>query len=118
MTELNVTVTELVQNFANSGKDFDKNSTSIQNTDELMRLISEFAATSILLGLNATIEAAKAEVHTSVLTVAGTKLREMAVTSAQAVKDIKGILYTLRCESNNADGHIDSITAASSFING
>jgi hypothetical protein len=73
---------------------------NIGKTDEILKFVSDVAASSNLLGLNAAIEAARAGEHGRGFAVVAEEIRKMADNSAQAVKDIKTILETIRSKSN------------------
>ena len=72
----------------------------LKKTDGILRFVNDIAANSNLLGLNAAIEAARAGEHGRGFAVVAEEIRKMAVSSTQAVKDIKNILNTIQSETN------------------
>ena len=78
----------------------------IKKTDEILRFVSDVAASSNLLGLNAAIEAARAGEHGRGFSVVAEEIRKMADNSSNAVKDIKTIIQQIQAESLNIVSHI------------
>ncbi|HWR40131.1 MAG TPA: methyl-accepting chemotaxis protein [Patescibacteria group bacterium] len=78
----------------------------IKKTDEILRFVSDVAASSNLLGLNAAIEAARAGEHGRGFSVVAEEIRKMADNSSSAVKDIKSIIQQIQAESLSMVGHI------------
>lgn len=70
----------------------------VGKTDDILRFVSDVAANSNLLGLNAAIEAARAGEHGRGFAVVADEIRKMAVNCADAVKDIKNILYKIKTD--------------------
>lgn len=75
--------------------------TEIENTDNILKFVSDVAANSNLLGLNAAIEAARAGEHGRGFSVVAEEIRKMADNSSAAVKDIKVILQKIRIETQD-----------------
>lgn len=73
----------------------------IGKTDEILKFVSDIAASSNLLGLNAAIEAARAGEHGRGFAVVAEEIRKMADNSTVAVKDIKSILQMIRSETRD-----------------
>ena len=73
---------------------------AIDKTNDILQFVSNIADNSNLLGLNASIEAARAGEHGRSFAVVAGEIRKMAVNSAQAVKDIKAILQTIKNEAD------------------
>ena len=78
----------------------------IRKTDDILRFVSDVAASSNLLGLNAAIEAARAGEHGRGFSVVAEEIRKMADNSSSAVKDIKAIIQQIQAESMNIVSHI------------
>lgn len=70
----------------------------IHKTDEILKLVSDVAASSNLLGLNAAIEAARAGEHGRGFAVVAEEIRKMADHSAKSAKDIKVILRSIQSD--------------------
>ncbi len=79
---------------------------NIGKTDEILKFVSDVAASSNLLGLNAAIEAARAGEHGRGFAVVAEEIRKMAANSEVAVKDIKTILQTIRSQTHDMTGTI------------
>ncbi|WP_378954880.1 methyl-accepting chemotaxis protein [Pelosinus sp. sgz500959] len=73
----------------------------IVKTDEILKFVSDIAASSNILGLNAAIEAARAGEQGRGFAVVAKEIRKMADDSTTAVKDIKSILQTIRSEAGD-----------------
>jgi hypothetical protein len=68
----------------------------INNTDDILKFVSDVAANSNLLGLNAAIEAARAGEQGRGFAVVAGEMRKMAVSSENSVNQIKKILQDIR----------------------
>jgi methyl-accepting chemotaxis protein len=73
--------------------------TNIEKTDDILKFVSDVAASSNLLGLNAAIEAARAGEHGRGFAVVAEEIRKMADNSSTAVKDIKTILMAIHSDT-------------------
>jgi uncharacterized protein YukE len=82
----------------------------VAKTDEILRFVSDVAANSNLLGLNAAIEAARAGEHGRGFAVVAEEIRKMAVNSAEAVKDIKAILSTIKSDVESLKATVEKNT--------
>lgn len=80
---------------------------NVIQTDQILQFINDVAKMSNLLGLNAAIEAARAGDQGKGFAVVAEEIRKMAVNSAQSVSKIKGILETIKNESENMVARID-----------
>ncbi len=80
---------------------------NIEKTDDILKFVSDVAASSNLLGLNAAIEAARAGEQGRGFAVVAGEIRKMADNSAVAVKDIKSILQTIRSKVLDISGTIE-----------
>jgi hypothetical protein len=90
--ELASTAGELSHDLDNTKIAGEKVLHEINKTDEILKFVSEVAASSNLLGLNAAIEAARAGEHGRGFAVVADEIRKMADNSSEAVKNIKVIL--------------------------
>lgn len=98
--ELAGTATQLANDLVDIRTSGERVLGDIQKTDDILRFVSDVAANSNLLGLNAAIEAARAGEHGRGFAVVAEEIRKMAINSAEAVKNIKGILQNIQKETN------------------
>lgn len=82
-------------------------------TDEILKFVSDVAASSNLLGLNAAIEAARAGEHGRGFAVVAEEIRKMADNSAKSVKEIRIILETIKKDSTDIAKTIDHTASLS-----
>lgn len=91
----------------------DKVLLDIHHTDEVLRLVSEIASQSNLLGLNAAIEAARAGEHGKGFSVVAEEIRKLAVNSQNAVKNIENILTGIHKQTNDIITKISQLAGTS-----
>ncbi|MGQ9557676.1 MAG: methyl-accepting chemotaxis protein [Desulfurispora sp.] len=84
----------------------------VKQTDRILHFISEVANTSNLLGLNASIEAARAGEHGRGFAVVAEEIRKMSLSSADSVKEIRGILQAV---NDNLENILHGITETSAI---
>jgi len=99
--ELATSAAELSHRLGNLRDGSQRVLTEINNTDGILRFVSDVAANSNLLGLNAAIEAARAGEHGRGFAVVAEEIRKMAINSDDAVKDIKQILRNIQTETGS-----------------
>ena len=109
--ELATTATHLSEGLLQIKDIGDKVLTEVKNTDDILRFVNNIAANSNLLGLNAAIEAARAGEHGRGFTVVAEEIRKMAISSADAVKDIKTILNKIQTEGETLKTRVEENTA-------
>ncbi len=97
--ELASTASDLANDLENSKEAGEKALSEISKTDEILKFVSDVAASSNLLGLNAAIEAARAGEHGRGFSVVASEIRKMADNSSDAVKSIKTILQSVKTET-------------------
>jgi hypothetical protein len=72
----------------------------IKKTDDILKFVSDVAASSNILGLNAAIEAARAGEQGRGFAVVADEIRKMADNCANAVNDIRNILNSIQKETS------------------
>lgn len=85
----------------------------IEKTNNILKFVSEVAASSNLLGLNAAIEAARAGENGRGFAVVAEEIRKMAVNSAQSASEIRKILQTIHNSTKAVVTTIVSIVESS-----
>ena len=77
-----------------------KTNAMVNNTDDVIRVISDIAKQSNLLGLNAAIEAARVGEMGRGFSVVADEIRRMAITSGDSAKEIRASLQVLQTDSS------------------
>jgi hypothetical protein len=85
----------------------------VSETDAVLKVIKKITSQTNLLGLNASIEAARVGEEGRGFGVVAEEIRKLAENSSNSLKQIEGILQTLREASNSISQVIGSIGAIS-----
>ncbi|HEX6121580.1 MAG TPA: methyl-accepting chemotaxis protein, partial [Ktedonobacterales bacterium] len=83
---------------------------SIQEIGQIIQMVSDFASQTNLLALNASIEAARAGEHGRGFAVVAHEIRNLASNSAEAAKQIHGLIQQIQGETTQAVEVIDHST--------
>lgn len=86
-----------------------KTNKMVKSTDDVIRVISDIASQSNLLGLNAAIEAARVGELGKGFSVVADEIRRMAITSGDSAKEIRASLQSLQTESNLLGAQLSDI---------
>ncbi len=87
---------------------------NIGKSDTILMFIRDIAANTNLLGLNASIEAARAGEQGRGFSVVAQEIRKLSANSQVSVKEIKGILESMRGEITQIEQEIDAVDKISS----
>ena len=93
--ELAATAMQLAENLTQVKSNSEQVLGEIQKTDSILKIVSNVAQSSNLLGLNAAIEAARAGEQGRGFAVVAGEIRKMAANSADSVKDVATILNSI-----------------------
>jgi len=85
----------------------------VKKTDNIMRLISEIADQTKLLGLNAAIEAARVGAEGRGFAVVAEEIRKLSFQSNNSAKDVNSILVQIAKSTDNINREIQEIGAVS-----
>jgi hypothetical protein len=99
--ELGATATRLAEELSKIREGGHNVAIQINKTGDILKIVSDVAANSNLLGLNAAIEAARAGEHGKGFAVVADEIRKMAVNSANSVAEIKKILQDIQNQTGS-----------------